>query len=329
MERNTAVRSQKKQNTDARILEAALKVFGEQGYSGASLTAIAAAAGVSQGLVSQRFFSKESLILSAYTSVPLGRIFESDEKLHMPDALCRLLDCMKEEVQTAPWRFAFLCMLHCNTDIPQSLRRYLKRSFETSPIREAMEEAQALGDLPQADVWDLYEVFIRTSSSIVGWYYRCGLPLPENETFLYAIQYRETEQAQKRRFAAGAGIASDFDMMYRVDAAADSYTQLYRRPNRPAESGLGERGEHYRETLAEAVGRLIVPEDRERFLKAAAPETVAEVLNRAPAYYIDFRLQHEIGILRYQAKFVKDNSRPDGSLFLLGLHSMETDALNF
>lgn len=48
-----------------RILDAAARMFGQEGYRGASMNAVAAAAGVSKGLLHYHFRSKEHLLIEA------------------------------------------------------------------------------------------------------------------------------------------------------------------------------------------------------------------------------------------------------------------------
>lgn len=48
-----------------RILDAAARMFGREGYAGASMGAVAAAAGVSKGLLHYHFHSKEHLLIEA------------------------------------------------------------------------------------------------------------------------------------------------------------------------------------------------------------------------------------------------------------------------
>jgi TetR/AcrR family transcriptional regulator, transcriptional repressor for nem operon len=60
-EREAAVR--------ARILDAGIRVFEEQGFAGASMSAIAAAAGMSNGGLYVHFGSKEELYLAAFAAV--------------------------------------------------------------------------------------------------------------------------------------------------------------------------------------------------------------------------------------------------------------------
>jgi AcrR family transcriptional regulator len=49
----------------ARILDAAARMFGREGFQGASMTAVASAAGVSKGLLHYHFHSKEHLLIEA------------------------------------------------------------------------------------------------------------------------------------------------------------------------------------------------------------------------------------------------------------------------
>ncbi len=51
--------------TIARIVDAAARLFGKEGYNGASMNAVAAAAGVSKGLLHYHFRSKEHLLIEA------------------------------------------------------------------------------------------------------------------------------------------------------------------------------------------------------------------------------------------------------------------------
>lgn len=52
-----------------RILEAAARIFGRDGFQGATMNAVAAAAGVSKGLLHYHFQSKEHLLIEAQTAV--------------------------------------------------------------------------------------------------------------------------------------------------------------------------------------------------------------------------------------------------------------------
>ena len=62
-EQNEQVREQRK----TQLLEAAQRVFSRQGFHAATVSDVAAEAGVSQGTVYHYFDSKESLLLAVFT----------------------------------------------------------------------------------------------------------------------------------------------------------------------------------------------------------------------------------------------------------------------
>jgi AcrR family transcriptional regulator len=74
----------KNQETHARLLKAAEKIFVRDGYQGAQLSAIAAAAGRTKGAVYDHFKSKEDLFLA---------LFEARTQEYIDDLAARLKKC--------------------------------------------------------------------------------------------------------------------------------------------------------------------------------------------------------------------------------------------
>jgi AcrR family transcriptional regulator len=74
----------KNQETHARLLKAAEKIFVRDGYEGAQLSAIAAAAGRTKGAVYDHFKSKEDLFLA---------LFETRTREYIDDLVGRLKKC--------------------------------------------------------------------------------------------------------------------------------------------------------------------------------------------------------------------------------------------
>ena len=72
---DVASRTPRGTRTIRRILDAAAESFGEQGFRGASMSAVAKAAGVSKGLLHYHFKNKEELLLEAQR-VAFRRIHE-------------------------------------------------------------------------------------------------------------------------------------------------------------------------------------------------------------------------------------------------------------
>lgn len=200
MESKLNLKEQKRADSDERILNAAAKIFGTMGYSRTTLAMIAEEAGVSQGLVSQRFFSKENLLNEVFDQT-LVLTFDEEESRHMPNTYYILLDHFKLQARERPDWYSFISMIHTGKDTPDSFNRHAREVFDVTPLRSALEEAQARDELPAGDPWDIFRVFYRNSTNLIGWYQQFGLPMPENYFFLYAIQYtgRKKEAEEKLR----------------------------------------------------------------------------------------------------------------------------------
>jgi len=97
------------EETRARIVAAALKVFGEEGFEQASTRRIAAEAGVTPPALQYHFDSKEGLHLAcgqlladrilARLDAPLAaaaRALEAGGPIDAAEALCRLMECLVE-----------------------------------------------------------------------------------------------------------------------------------------------------------------------------------------------------------------------------------------
>lgn len=188
-------REQRKANTAEKIIKSAIKVFGEKGYTNASLTEIAAGAGVSQGLVSQRYETKENLFIEALETSPMPSFFEAEENRHMPGALNTYIDHLKDEALNDRAWFNFISLLHSGTDLPDFVRFKTKEIFYASQVAGALTEAQEKGDLPAGDVWQIFKVFFRNATNLIKYYLDNSLPMPDNKFFLYAIQYNPVERA--------------------------------------------------------------------------------------------------------------------------------------
>jgi len=79
------LREEKKQATKAAIMEAAITLFGEQGYENTSISALAEAAGVGKGTIYSYFKSKNEILL-AFCEEELAFIHEEIRQKLDPDA---------------------------------------------------------------------------------------------------------------------------------------------------------------------------------------------------------------------------------------------------
>ena len=234
------LRVQKREQSDERILLAAAKVFGELGYHQATLSKIGEVAGVSQGLVSQRYGTKENLLIEVFDQTHILSFYDESNR-HMPQAFYVLLDNLKREVIEEPDWFRFLSTIHTGKNSPASFEARTKEQFNLTPLRYAIEEAQQQNDLPAGDPWDIFRVFFRNATNLISWYHEFGLPMPDNSYFLYAIQYnrrqRENEQAlqnqkyqiqtlQAQRAALFAAVADIYPLIVFSNLSEDRYTLM-------------------------------------------------------------------------------------------------------
>ena len=79
------LREQKKRETKAAIMEAAITLFGERGYESTSISALAKAAGVGKGTI-YSYFSSKSEILLAFCEEELTCLHLELQQAVPPDA---------------------------------------------------------------------------------------------------------------------------------------------------------------------------------------------------------------------------------------------------
>jgi AcrR family transcriptional regulator len=89
----------KNQDTHARLLKAAEKIFVRDGYQGAQLSAIASAAGRTKGAVYDHFQNKEDLFLA---------LFETRTKHYIDELVARLKKCPPGKPSLAAFRAFYI-----------------------------------------------------------------------------------------------------------------------------------------------------------------------------------------------------------------------------
>ena len=121
-------REQQKQATRAKILQAALDLFAERGFDGASIRDIAKRAGVFHGLIKYHFESKEELWKSA-----VDYLFERQSKeMADPDGFDELL--AREQAHDWIKRYVHYCARH-----PEHARIMVQESLrDTERLRWAV-----------------------------------------------------------------------------------------------------------------------------------------------------------------------------------------------
>jgi AcrR family transcriptional regulator len=121
-----------------RILDAAARMFGRDGYSGASMGAVARAAGVSKGLLHYHFQSKEHLLIEAVRATfrQLHRRFDDRFRRGergLPttlEALDSLWDAVRDMSAWAPFMVETISLATQNAPVREDLLAFWKESSE-------------------------------------------------------------------------------------------------------------------------------------------------------------------------------------------------------
>jgi TetR/AcrR family fatty acid metabolism transcriptional regulator len=134
---------------ELRILEAALRLFGEKGFEATTVSAICAAAGVSEATLYEYFKSKEQVLFSIaelYTRREVDRLQELRHFIHDPrEKLRASIQAYLEFYQRNPlYTSVALLTLKANRNFVRS-RAYAVVQEASRPIVEAFAEGVAAG----------------------------------------------------------------------------------------------------------------------------------------------------------------------------------------
>lgn len=167
------LREQQKEATRAAILQAALQVFSEQGFNGASTRDIAAQAGVHHALIKYYYQSKDLLWRAA-----VSYLFErqASELMLQPPTAPKSRAARREEAREALRRYVLYCARH-----PEHARLMVQESVRDSErlqwaiehfIRHTARAAEAFvralqddGLLPQASAPALVYIIVGAAQS--------------------------------------------------------------------------------------------------------------------------------------------------------------------
>lgn len=201
-------REKRRIDTDERILRAAIHQFGEKGFTSASLTDIAAEAGISQGLVSQRFESKENLLEAAFKATPAASFFlDKGVKTAAPAAdsqkaqkaanaelsatLLSIVAALKKEQLSDKRRFAFTAMLYTARDLPESLTALSHSLYQGTVLPALFKKAPGDGSpvlsQTKGDSYHIFAVFYRNALAVIRDCAESGIPLPDDSYFLTVL----------------------------------------------------------------------------------------------------------------------------------------------
>lgn len=189
-------REKRRIDTDETILKAARNLFGRKGYTGTSLTDIAAASGVSQGLVSQRFESKEKLLTAAFKAVNQGTVLSDVQSgdntpSDIKEQLCAVVASLIKLTSKDSALFAFFYTVYTAQDIPALCTDCAEDAFRKTALAASMKTAQKDGMFPKADNWALFRHFMKNALSVIQGCMALGTEIPRPAYFLEVLGIHE------------------------------------------------------------------------------------------------------------------------------------------
>ena len=226
MEKALTVREQKRIESDNKILRATISLIGKNGYTASSIRDIAKEAGVTSGLITQRFVTKENLLACAIKHVDT---IWSPGKLSMdipPDVMLKnSIKRIKQDYKKNRNTFCFTYAVCSGTDIPESIKEMNKEFFYKSDTYRILKEGQDNGYFPKGDLYTLYNIFIVNTCRLVMDYSIPGMTMPDEEYFMKLIQYRDpvAEEQQLLRNKAFESMSKSFFSLVYCNISTGSY----------------------------------------------------------------------------------------------------------
>lgn len=218
MEPTLTVREQKRRESDNKILRATISLIGKKGYTASSIRDIAKEAGVTSGLITQRFESKENLVLQAlYSTNRIWRELNTSVDMTAYKLLTRIIHDAKNMYEKDYEGFEFIYMMSISRDAPDTFQNLQRDIFYKRGIYEILKMAQSEGKLPDGELPILLNIFLCNALRLIRDYKSAGLKMPSDENFLSLIQYKDpiAEEHQKYRNKAFESVAkSYFNLIY-------------------------------------------------------------------------------------------------------------------
>lgn len=178
-------RAQQKEQTSKAILNASLIVFSKMDYNTATFTDISKIAKVTNGLIVQRFGSKEALYTQLINEIIVNNFPNFDKSASLYDALIEIVEFIKEIGGHSIDEVKF-----CNTifknirSIPFGCRELIERLFTIPKLRTIFENEVEKKFINGSEAFDMFINFFTNCCDLTTTCIDDGEELPSNETYI-------------------------------------------------------------------------------------------------------------------------------------------------
>ena len=194
MKDHLTTRDEKRIESDAKILRATIEVIANKGYTNANIREIANVAGVTSGLITQRFSTKEKLLIHAiYSTHTVWMDHSIPDDLNVEILLRGIIKELLRVYDRDETVFKFLQVISSSTDIPLNVTYKQRDFFIGSGINKVMTEAQKEGRLLEGNTAVLYNIFFCNTIRLIADFKRAWLDVPDEEFFLSLISRKKDE----------------------------------------------------------------------------------------------------------------------------------------
>ena len=320
-------RAQQKEESSERIIRAATEVFAENGYTNAKLSDISELAGVSHGLTTQRFESKEGLfqecLKKEYAHIESvlnheGTLFEVLEKI---------IVSLKNYCSNDDIHGKFAIVAFTDNDLPEGAYKVIYDILSGTYICKLIAEEQKAGMIDGDNPCSVLYDFLHNVTDIISVFDSANIESSMEMMGIKLIGYKDSEKVNdyigskvhpekiiynrdesekhERSMEIIKILASEYSSVYYIDLETDElnpYTM-----NAETESEFGQifnSGITYSEAFKLYVDRLIYDEDKEMMLLNGSIENIKKMLANQKTFITQYRSADE----RYsEMKFVKVN----------------------
>ncbi|MBP1554554.1 MAG: TetR/AcrR family transcriptional regulator [Oscillospiraceae bacterium] len=170
--------------SNRRILDSALREFAEKGFSRALLINIAKNAGVSNGMITQRFNGKENLYKQVFVDIISTYLTKFSESDSLHKMLITIVDDIKRGAVNSTDTFVFISDLLLSKDPPVDSFDQVRDVFCESVLCSRLSEAINNGLVRQGAPFDLIRSFLVSAVGISKSFNETSVGLPSSSGFL-------------------------------------------------------------------------------------------------------------------------------------------------
>lgn len=202
-----------KRATMSAIMDAAIREFAEKGYEKATTRSIAAIAGITNGLVTQYFGSKEELLCTIVNKYDLNDLYAGYTDDDPYRIFCIFLDGIRKIRDEDPAFFKLhLAIVKCN-DFPESVYETIRKRFEGSKLEAAIVKARQDDGIIDGDPFAVFKLLVGSIYVLLNQYAVIGTAAPDNDALLNIVGYDRKNKLISQQQAQISAMEKDLSML--------------------------------------------------------------------------------------------------------------------